>query len=113
LGAAGAAKAQSSRQIASLGILLPLYEMRVLSKHDLVAELDMQLSSAELQQTWDAERNLTRLPDVEFRVEGLRVALHFRSNRGSLPGIQEIKRAFAIAMGRPGAFPSCRIQWLT
>jgi hypothetical protein len=83
------------------------------SKHDLVAELDMLLTSAELQETWDTERNLTALPNVMFTAEGHRVVMHFFPDRGSLPGIQEIKRSFTIAMRRKGAYPACKIQWLT
>jgi hypothetical protein len=83
------------------------------SKHDLVAELDMLLTSAELQVTWENERNLTALPNVMFTAEGYRVVMRFFSDRGSLPGIQEIKRSFTIAMRRKGAFPACKIQWLT
>ncbi len=81
--------------------------------YDMVAELSMQISSAELQQAWDTEKNVTDLPSVTFTAQGSRVAMRFRSDRGSLPGIQEIKRSFAIVMGRKGAFPACRIHWLT
>jgi hypothetical protein len=83
------------------------------SRHDLVAELDMLLTSAELQDTWDTERNLNTLPNVEFTADGHRVVMHFYSDRGSLPGIQHIKRSFTIAMRRKGAYPACKIQWLT
>ncbi len=81
--------------------------------YDMVAELNMLITSAQLQQAWETERNFTNLPSVTFTAEGARVAMRFRSDRGSLPSIQEIKRSFAIAMGRKGAFPSCRIHWLT
>jgi hypothetical protein len=60
------------------------------SKHDLVAELDMLLTSAELQDTWENERNLTALPKVMFTAEGHRVVMRVFSDHGSLPGIQEI-----------------------
>ena len=83
------------------------------SRHDLVAELDMLLTSAELQDTWETEKKLTALPNVMFTADGYRVGMHFSSDRGSLPGIQEIKRSFTIAMRRKGAFPACKIQWLT
>lgn len=82
------------------------------SKQDLVAELDMLLTSAQLQEAWEAQRSLTSLPNVVFRAEGYRVVMHFYSHAGSLPGLQEIKRSFTMAMRRKGAFPSCRIQWL-
>jgi hypothetical protein len=82
------------------------------SKQDLIAELDMLLTSAQLQEAWEAQRSLTSLPNVVFRAEGYRVVMHFYSHRGSLPGLQEIKRSFTMAMRRKGAFPSCRIQWL-
>lgn len=83
------------------------------SVHDLVAELDMILSSDELQDTWDAESMLTPMPNVTFRAEGRRVVMHFSPYRGSLPGIQDIKRFFTIAMHRKSAFPACRIRWIT
>jgi len=83
------------------------------SKLDLIAELDMLLTSAELQDTWENERNLTALPKVTFTAEGHRVVIRFLSEQGSLPGIQELKRSFTKAMRRKGAFPACRIQWLT
>ena len=83
------------------------------SRHDLIAELDMLLTSAELQDAWETEKNLTALPNVEFTAEGHRVVIHFRSDRGNLPGIQELKRSFTKAMRRKGAFPACKIQWLT
>jgi hypothetical protein len=83
------------------------------SKHDLVAELDMLLTSSELQETWETERTLTALPNVLFTADGHRVVMRFYSEHGSLPGIQEIKRSFTIAMRRKGAFPACKIQWLT
>jgi hypothetical protein len=83
------------------------------SKHDIVAELDMLLSNAELQKVWDTERNLTVLPSVTFKADGRRVVMHFNSDHGSLPAIQGIKRCFAIAMHRQGAFPACKIHWLT
>jgi hypothetical protein len=82
------------------------------SKQDLIAQLDMLLTSAQLQEAWDVQRSLTSLPNVVFRAEGYRVVMHFYSHRGSLPGLQEIKRSFTMAMRRKGAFPSCRIQWL-
>lgn len=72
----------------------------------------MLLTSAQLQEAWDVQRSLTSLPNVVFRAEGYRVVMHFYSHRGSLPGLQEIKRSFTMAMRRKGAFPSCRIQWL-
>jgi hypothetical protein len=82
-------------------------------RNDLIAELDMLLTSAQLQQAWEAESSLTALPSITFTAEGYRVAMHFSSDGGSLPGIQQIKRSFTIAMRRKGAFPSCKIQWLT
>jgi hypothetical protein len=82
------------------------------SKQDLIAQLDMLLTSAQLQEAWDVQRSLTSLPNVVFRAEGYRVVMHFYSHRGSLPGLQEIKRSFTMAMRRKGAYPSCRIQWL-
>ena len=83
------------------------------SRHDIVAELDMLLSSAELQEAWEAEKSLTALPNVIFRSDGRRVLRQFNSDHGSLPGIQQIKRSFTIAMRRKGAFPACKIHWLT
>jgi hypothetical protein len=83
------------------------------SRHDLVAELDMLLTSAELQHAWESEKNLTALPNVIFHADGHRIVIHFFSDHGSLPGIQEIKRSFTIAMRRKGAYPACKIQWLT
>ena len=79
----------------------------------MVAELDMLLSSAEIQKAWDEGRNLVALPQVTFRTEGYRVAMHFYSDRGSLPAIQEIKQSFRRIMQRKGAFPACKIHWLT
>jgi hypothetical protein len=81
--------------------------------YDMVAELSMLISSADLQRAWESEKSVTALPSVTFTANGPRVAMRFSSDRGSLPSIQEIKRSFAIAMGRKGAFPSCRIHWLT
>lgn len=78
-----------------------------------MAELDMVVTSADLQRVWETERNLKALPNVLFTAEGRRVAMRFESNKGSLPDIQEIKRSFARAMHRKGAFPMCRIHWLT
>ena len=83
------------------------------SKHDLVAELDMLLTSAELQDRWENEKNLTALPNITFTAQGHRVVMRFFSDQGSLPGIQEIKRSFTRVMRRKGAFPTCKIQWLT
>ena len=83
------------------------------NKHDISAELDMLLSSAELQKTWEDEKNLSILPNVTFHADGHRVMMHFDADDGSLPGIQEIKRSFTRAMRRKGAFPACKIQWLT
>ena len=57
------------------------------SKQDLIAELDMLLTSAQLQEAWEAQRSLTSLPNVVFRAEGYRVVMHFYSHRGSLPGL--------------------------
>jgi len=82
-------------------------------RHDISAELDMLLSSADLQKTWEDEKNLSILPNVTFYTDGHRVMMHFYSDDGSLPGIQEIKRSFTKAMRRKGAFPACKIQWLT
>jgi len=82
-------------------------------RHDISAELDMLLSSADLQKTWEDEKNLSRLPNVTFHADGHRVMMHFYSDDGSLPGIQAIKRSFTKAMRRKGAFPACKIQWLT
>ena len=79
----------------------------------MVAELDMLLSSAEIQKVWDDGRNLVALPQVTFRAEGYRVAMRFYSDQGSLPAIQEIKQAFTRIMHRRGAFPACKIHWLT
>jgi hypothetical protein len=78
---------------------------------DLVAELDILVSSADLQEAWEAERSLIPLPKIEFTAEGRRVVMHFCSDHGSLPGIQEIKRSFTIAMHRKSAFPRCKIHW--
>ena len=85
--------------------------MRNAPARDIVAELDILLSSAELQAAWDTERSLNRLPNVSLTADGRRVVMHFCSERGSLPGIQEIKRAFTIAMHRKSAFPRCKISW--
>ena len=57
------------------------------SRHDIVAELDMLLSSAELQEAWEAEKSLTALPNVIVRSEGRVVVIHFDSDHGSLPEI--------------------------
>jgi len=80
---------------------------------DIVAELDTLVTSADLQRAWEAERNWKTLPNVVFTAEGRRVMMHFESEEGSLPDIQEIKRYFARAMHRKGAFPMCKIHWLT
>jgi len=78
---------------------------------DIVVELDIVLSSAELQRAWEAERRLSPLPNLSFTGGDHRVVMHFCSDHGSLPGIQEIKRAFTIAMHRKNAFPRCKIYW--
>jgi hypothetical protein len=83
------------------------------SMHDMVAELDMLLSSAEIQKAWDEGSPRIDLPNVRFTAQGYRVAMHFHSDRGSLPAKQEIKQSFARIMHRKGAFPTCRIHWLT
>jgi len=80
---------------------------------DIVAELDMLVSSADLQRAWEAERSWKALPNVVFTAEGRRVLMRFESDEGRLPDIQEIKRSFARAMHRKGAFPMCKIHWLT
>ena len=79
----------------------------------MLAELDMLLSSAELQDAWESERALNPLPIAVFTADGHRVAMQFFPDGGSLPGIQEIKRSFTIAMHRKSAFPRCKIHWLT
>jgi hypothetical protein len=87
--------------------------MSDLPQYDMVVELDMLLSSAEIQETWDEGRKQRGLPKVKFTAEGYRVAIRIYPDNGSLPAIQEIKRCFTAAMHRKGAFPSCRIHWLT
>jgi hypothetical protein len=69
------------------------------------------LSSAEIQQAWENETKLSVLPKLLFTASGRRVAMHFCSDRGSLPSIQQIKRSFTIAMRRKDAFPKCKIDW--
>jgi hypothetical protein len=80
---------------------------------DMVAELDTLLSSTEIQKAWDESDNSVTLPQVTFTAEGYRVAMHFYSDRGALPAIQVIKQSFARVMHRKGAFPACKIHWLT
>ena len=87
--------------------------MNDVSIRDMVAELDMLLSSAEIQNAWDEGGNPALLPQVTFRTEGYRVAMHFYSDQGKLPAIQEIKQSFTRMMHRKGAFPTCKIHWLT
>ena len=87
--------------------------MTDVSIHDMVAELDMLLSSAEIQKTWDEGEGPTILPRVKFRTEGYRVEIHFYSDHGRLPSKQEIKKSFTRIMHRKSAFPSCKIHWLT
>ena len=81
-------------------------------RHDIAAELDMLLSSAEIQKTWDDEKNLSALPNVTFHVDGHRVTMHFDADNGRLPGIQGIKQLFTKALHKKGAFPACKIKWL-
>ena len=78
---------------------------------DIVAELDIELSSAEIQQAWENETKLGVLPKIVFTALGRRVSMHFCSDRGSLPSIQQIKRSFTMAMHRKSAFPRCKIDW--
>lgn len=79
----------------------------------MVAELDTLLSSAQIQKAWDEGGISVAHPQVTFRAEGYRVAMRFYSDRGRLPAIQEIKHSFARMMHRKGAFPACKIHWLT
>jgi len=81
------------------------------NRHDIAAELDVLLSRAEIQKTWDDEKNLSVLPNVTFQVDGHRVTMHFDSDNGRLPGIQGIKQLFTKALRRKGAFPACKIKW--
>src|SRR5436305_895902 len=82
------------------------------TRPDMVAELDILLSSAEVQDAWETERSLSSLPNVVFTAEGYRVNMHVL-DQGTLPGIQEMKRSFTIAMHRKGPFSRCKIRWLT
>ena len=80
---------------------------------DMVAELDILLSSAEVQEAWETEKSLSPLPDVVFTADGYRVVMHLLADHGRLPDLQELKRCFSIAMHRKGPFSRCKIHWLT
>ncbi len=80
-------------------------------RNDIAAELDMLLTSADLQKTWDDEKTLSALPNVTFHAEGHLITMHFDADNGRLLGIQVIKQSFTRALHRKGAFPSCKIQW--
>ena len=81
----------------------------------LVAELDHATDQLRASGNVGNRENpdFVRSRTILFTADGYRVVMRFYSEHGSLQGIQEIKRSFTIAMRRKGAFPACKIQWLT
>jgi hypothetical protein len=77
------------------------------------AELECDFSPGRLAQIWENERKLSNLPQLLFSSTGKWVTMRFHPRHGLLPGIENIKRNFQIALHRPGAFPGCKVNWLT
>jgi hypothetical protein len=77
-------------------------------------ELDCDVSSSELNQFWEAERKLSSglaLPALLITSEQRRVTLRFHPQHGPLWGLENVKKAFQIALHR--ARPGCHVNWLT
>lgn len=75
--------------------------------------LTCDLSAAQLMQAWEAERKAKSLnrPKLLISVAGRRVTLRLHPQDGSQGGLnlEEIKRAFQIALHNPKAFPQCDV----
>ena len=78
------------------------------------ADLDCDVSDRQLSEFWRAERDLLpgSRPALLISTNGTRVTLRFHPQHGPLQGIAEIRKAFEIALHRPGARPGCRVSWL-
>jgi len=74
------------------------------------AELDCQISAEELMQIWKPSLSNPRLL---FNVDGRRVTMRFHPQHGTLGGIENIKKAFVIALHNERAFPDCKVKWLS
>ena len=74
------------------------------------ADLSCEVSSAELNRYWEAERKITALPVLLISSEQRRVTLRFHPQHGQPKEIEGVKTAFLIALHR--ARPGCKVSWL-
>jgi hypothetical protein len=74
------------------------------------AKLSCDISSTELNQIWEAERELSGDPALLISSEHGLVRLRFHPKHGRLTSIANIKTAFATALHR--ARPDCQITWV-
>lgn len=74
------------------------------------AELTCDVSSGELSRFWEAERKLSNQPALLITSNKRRATFRFHPQHGPLGGIDEIRRAFQIALHR--SRPDCQLNWL-
>jgi len=73
--------------------------------------LSCDASADELTKLWDAERQRSNLPTLLVSSDGRRITLRFHPQHGRTGGIEDVKRAFQIALHRPDARPDCEMSW--
>ena len=87
-------------------------EDAIVYRWTLSGELNCEVSSGELNQFWEAERKRSNLPALLISSENRRVTLRFHPQHGPLWGLENVKKAFLIALHRPDARPECQVNWL-
>lgn len=88
------------------------FEDAIVYRWTISGELDCEVSSAELNKLWEAEQKRSNLPALLIRSENRRVMLRFHPQHGTLWGIENVKKAFLIALHRPDARPDCGVlKW--
>jgi len=76
------------------------------------ADLDCEIEPKQLTKIWEAEHRRGNLPRLLFSTDGRHVTIRFHPQHPRVGGIGNVKRAFQIALHRPGAFPGCKIAWI-
>lgn len=72
--------------------------------------VDCGVSCEELGEIWEAERKTSNQPALLISLTGKVITLRFHPRHGALPGIENIKRAFSIALHKSRR--DCNIRWL-
>ena len=73
-------------------------------------ELTCKISAGELKELWEVERSLSDHPALLIASEQRRVTLRIHP-QNEAGGIEEVKKAFQIALHR--SRPDCKINWLS